>query len=301
MHNSFPVRANLLRRNIHCIPSCPWCDDGIESELHLFRECPWTIGVWSQSPLGTQYLSAPTSSVGEWIDGIMNNAAEENISLFFALCYELWQARNKNFFEQREAHLPTLFHRALNANSARASSINLIGFRSTQATVQADRWPPPPNGYFKINSDAAHAAGEVWGIGIIIWNNSGEVLAAATRRVSTFPDPGLAEALGIRLAIEFAKDMCFDNVILEYDCKVVTDLFSSSQLAHSYTGMIVQDCLALSVSFRSFQVMHTRRAGNMCAHLLAKYACSYLEDNWIEDIPICIAPALAQDIYPRSS
>ncbi|KAJ1443142.1 Reverse transcriptase zinc-binding domain [Sesbania bispinosa] len=194
MHNSLPMQANLLRRNIQCDPSCPWRDDGIESELHLFRECPWTIGVWSQSPLGIHFLSSSSNSVGEWINGVMTTAAEENTCLLFALCYEMWQAPD-----------------------------------------------------------------EVWGIGIIIRNNMGDVLATASRRISTFPDPGLAEALGVRLAVEFAKDMCFDKV------------------------------------------MHTRRSGNMGAHLLAKYACSYPENNWIEDTPPCIILALAHDICSRPS
>ncbi|KAJ1423993.1 Ribonuclease H-like superfamily [Sesbania bispinosa] len=282
MHDSLPVRTNLLRRNIPCTTSCPWCDDEEETTLHLFRDCAWTVNVWSQSPLGIQPLSYNANSAGEWINEILNNASEEHTSIFFALCYEIWHARNKKIFEHHEANIQTMILRAMKANLSTDRSAILNDSRHPISAPHVVKWYPPPNDFFKINVDVAHAVDDMWGIGVIIRNSSGEVLAAATRQTTTFMDPGLAEALGVRIAIEFAKDMYFDKVILQSDCKYVTDMFSSSHLAHSYIGMLVQDCLSLASSFNNFQVMHTRRDGNMCAHHLAKYACSYPDNNWIE-------------------
>ncbi|KAJ1424169.1 Ribonuclease H-like superfamily [Sesbania bispinosa] len=74
-----------------------------------------------------------------------------------------------------------------------------------------------------------------WGIGILIRDHSGEVFAATAQRVSCLPDPSLAEALGIRLAVKFALETSFEEVMLESDCKPVTDLFASANLPHSYT------------------------------------------------------------------
>ncbi|KAJ1402548.1 PLAT/LH2 domain superfamily [Sesbania bispinosa] len=54
------------------------------------------------------------------------------------------------------------------------------------------------SGWYKVNVDVAHAAGEVWGVGIIVRDDKGNMLAAATWKISSFPDSSVAEAMGIR-------------------------------------------------------------------------------------------------------
>ncbi|KAJ1396828.1 Ribonuclease H-like superfamily [Sesbania bispinosa] len=211
------------------------------------------------------------------------------------MCYEIWQARNKKVFEQRDTSLQTLLNRVSNSLQTGERSNPHLGGCPRSAATRVEQWSPPPIRWFKVNVDAAHAAGEVWGVGIIIRDEHGVVLAAASRRISSLPDPGLAEAMGIRLAILFAVEMCFDRVVVESDCKTIVEIFQSNSLCHSYQGMIIQDCITLSRCFSSFQIKHVRRAGNMCAHLLAKYGCSHPENNWIEENPHYIALALAQD------
>ncbi|KAJ1418357.1 Zinc knuckle CX2CX4HX4C [Sesbania bispinosa] len=52
--------------------------------------------------------------------------------------------------------------KAINANPARNPSPNVSWPRSGS---QVEKWFPPPHHWYKLNVDAAHAAGEVWGIG----------------------------------------------------------------------------------------------------------------------------------------
>ncbi|KAJ1375555.1 hypothetical protein SESBI_50880 [Sesbania bispinosa] len=78
---------------------------------------------------------------------------------------------------------------------------------STSNPSNVSCWSRPTCGTFKINVDAAHAGEDKWGIGIVVRDDKGMVLAAACRRIVSLPDPGVAEAMGARLAIIFAKDM----------------------------------------------------------------------------------------------
>ncbi|KAJ1421789.1 Ribonuclease H superfamily [Sesbania bispinosa] len=200
MRNSLPVRANLVRRDINCIPLCPWCDEEIETTSHLFRDCQWIKEVWLSSPLRYQFHKPIETSIGDWI----------------------------------------LFNRAISVASVSDRNRPLPSpHRLSQA--RDVKWFPPPPGVYKINVDAALAVGDASGIGIIARDDKGDVLAAASRRIDHdyLPDPTLAEALGIRLAVSFAVDMCFENIILESDCKVITDLFNSNKNVSSYHGMIV--------------------------------------------------------------
>ncbi|KAJ1382587.1 Ribonuclease H-like superfamily [Sesbania bispinosa] len=139
---------------------------------------------------------------------------------------------------------------------------------------------------------------ECGGIGILIRDHTGEAFAATTQRVSCLPDPTLEEALAIRLAIKFALETNFEEVVLESDCKPVTDLLSSANLPHSNIGSIVQDSIVASISFRFFSISHVRR-NNICAHSLAKFACSQPDQYWIEECPPCIVSHLAMDSCPK--
>ncbi|KAJ1389174.1 Zinc knuckle CX2CX4HX4C [Sesbania bispinosa] len=299
MHHSLPVRANLSRRNIQCDPICPCCEVDRETETHLFRDCSWSKQIWSQSPIDSQWQFPHIESIGEWINNIILVCAEEVVCLFIAICYEIRQARNRKVFEQKEPCTGQILSRALTSRVDQEDLNQQRDILHQQRPSHTSTWTHPPSGWFKTNVDAAHAGGELWGIGVVIRDESGEVVAATTRQISTYPDLGLDEALGVRIAVHFAQEMCLDQVIIEYDCKNVTDLFYSDVSHHSYTGMIVKDCLSFSSCFRGFKVQHARRTANVCAHTLAKFACSFPDCNWVEEAPPCILSALALDISPR--
>ncbi|KAJ1403209.1 Reverse transcriptase zinc-binding domain [Sesbania bispinosa] len=215
MHNSLPVRAQLIRRGINCVPLCPWCANDLETAAHLFRDCKWIKEAWMQSPLGYRFTDSSQIPVGVWVDNYLNKSTEEASSLFIALCYGFWQAMNKFIFQNQQVNLNLIFTSVVNSITT-SSHLQVTSPTSQHADQSNDiRWLPPPPGCYKVNVDAAKAVGDVWRIGILIRDDQGYVLAAAARRISSLPDPGLAESMGIRLAAYFANDMCFQNVIIE--------------------------------------------------------------------------------------
>ncbi|KAJ1380896.1 Ribonuclease H-like superfamily [Sesbania bispinosa] len=230
MHRSLPVRANLIRRGVQCPSLCPWCSDEIETESHLLRDCDWIKEAWLNSPLGSQVPTDSVLPIGEWIDGLIETKSEEFLTLFFSLCYSFWTARNKKIFEQKEVNLQLLYSRASDAVRPMNPSPgpNLVAHQIPPQGSSA--WCPPPIGSFKINVDAVNPGGTKWGIGIVVRNHLGEVFVAATLQISCLPDPSLAEAMGIKSAINFALKTNFDSVIIESDCKVVTDLSHANNI-----------------------------------------------------------------------
>ncbi|KAJ1386602.1 Ribonuclease H-like superfamily [Sesbania bispinosa] len=218
---------------------------------------------------------------------------------FLPYATPFWAARNKKIFEQKEVKLQLIYNRASNAVRPVEISPTQTPVAQQNPSHLISHWSPPLVGTFKISVDVANSGGTWWEIGILVRDNSGEVFAAAALQIPCLPDPSLAEAMGIRSAINFALETNFDTVIIESDRKAVTDLFSANNIPHSYTGLMVLDCISLSSSFKSFQISHIRRGGNMCAHYLAKFACSHPDSYWVEDVPACIAPILAMDNCPR--
>ena len=99
----------------------------------------------------------------------------------------------------------------------------------------------------------------------------------------------------------FAKDLCFQHITAESDCKELIVELSRSSNSPSQFRAIVEDCLFLSREFGSCDFTHIRRQGNRVAHELAKIACNNPEATWIEEHPVDIVLLLFLDCNHLSS
>jgi len=61
------------------------------------------------------------------------------------------------------------------------------------------------------------------------------------------------------LAIQFAYDMGFQNIVLEGDSFDVVKALKLPIDDHSYFGLVINDCKSLSCLFSSFLVSNVRR------------------------------------------
>jgi hypothetical protein len=41
INNAIPVKENLLKRGIRCVPLCSYCNNKVETIDHIFLECEW--------------------------------------------------------------------------------------------------------------------------------------------------------------------------------------------------------------------------------------------------------------------
>ena len=79
-------------------------------------------------------------------------------------------------------------------------------------------WQAPPESKFKLNFDAAiFSALGCSGMGVIIPNEKGEVMAAMSARGPLVNDSLGAEALACHRALDFAVDIGFSDLIIEGD------------------------------------------------------------------------------------
>jgi hypothetical protein len=109
------------------------------------------------------------------------------------------------------------------------------------------------------------------GIGVVVRDSYGNV-AAATWSAEALPDPDIDEALGVRLAIQFALNMRFFQVMFEGDSLNVVCGFHNLSNNQSYFGMMSADCNRLSSPFNSFSLSHVKHNANMATYFLTKFA-----------------------------
>ena len=113
----------------------------------------------------------------------------------------------------------------------------------------------------KLNFDAATFANGS-GVGAVICNAAGEVMAALSVRGGAMADSEEAEALACWKVMEFAIDARFSELIVEGDNAMVISVVSSLSPNWSHLGVIYDDIGCLAVGLRHVVFNCIRRNAN---------------------------------------
>ncbi|TXG48435.1 hypothetical protein EZV62_027729 [Acer yangbiense] len=106
-------------------------------------------------------------------------------------------------------------------------------------------WCPPAVGTFKVNTDAAiDVVSNKVGIGIIIQDFLGSVMASSVQMIAASYSPQLAEAFAIFRGLHFVEECGLLPYAIESDVQVVINLISDGCFPCSDVGLIIKDiCL----------------------------------------------------------
>ena len=161
------------------------------------------------------------------------------------------------------------------------------------------RWKPPLTNYYKANFDGAiFKESNLGGIGVVIRDNAGLVIATLSQKVHDIHTAKMMEALAARRAIIFAKEVGVVDVEFEGDAEIVIrDLYRNDPIQTPY-GLVIEDAKALLQEFQGFSMSHTRRSGNSVAHALARRASDCNSSLiWLEEVPPDITHVLLNDYF----
>ncbi|KAF5460460.1 hypothetical protein F2P56_020324 [Juglans regia] len=132
---SLPTRFNLAKKQICESSKCPICLSEIETVIHILRNCPSAMDVWSQGQFGLQKRFIRPENFGELLEALISTCDQYTIELF-AL------TTAKKYLKEFKDAQP---------------KINT----SSRGMIEEDwLWNPPPLGVTKINWDAGLNAGQ---------------------------------------------------------------------------------------------------------------------------------------------
>lgn len=118
-----------------------------------------------------------------------------------------------------------------------------------------------------------------WGLGAIVRNEQGLVMAAATWRIPGIEDALTAKAYALLLTLRLAIECGFRSLTFEVDSEKVSRLVNSEkQEDRSYLGQIIG------------------AIRNKLAHALAHLAHSNPDRIWIEEVPPEVVEVYYRDI-----
>ena len=162
-----------------------------------------------------------------------------------------WLPRNKLCFEKKTTDPSLAITKALSIlhTYQHANVITYSNqFESRALVEEHTRWIAPENGRYKLTTDMAKAGDLKWGAGMIVRDDMGRVMATGTRVIHCPVNARVAESLGLRLGLMFAKDLCFQHITAESDCKELIDELSWRSDSPSQFRAIVDDYLSLGSS-----------------------------------------------------
>ncbi|XP_016185211.1 uncharacterized protein LOC107626829 [Arachis ipaensis] len=182
-----------------------------ESEVYLFRDCDWASRFWFVSPFNLRTEAAAGMPLLEWVSTTLNQIEKERKGLFICCLHGLWHSRNKLLFENGNLTSETILERAAISfaealcptNSSPSIQELLPGNQSPSG------WRTPPPDRYKINVDAASNNGVKGGVGVVIRDSNGVVVAAATLEVAPALSVREAKAFAFYQRVNIAAQTCF--------------------------------------------------------------------------------------------
>ncbi|KAK3228735.1 hypothetical protein Dsin_000616 [Dipteronia sinensis] len=148
-------------------------------------------------------------------------------------------------------------------------------------------WQPLCEGTYKINTDATmFVRGGRVGVGIIIHDYVGTVMASSAQAVQFGFSILIAEALAIKKGLLLARDMWLFPCFIESDVQVVVNLINIPDIPCSEVGLIIKDIKILLEEFSNCNIVFAPRYSNKAAHELARIGLSADEGLfWLEECP----------------
>ena len=111
-----------------------------------------------------------------------------------------------------------------------------------------------------------------YGIGVVIRDNRGLVIASCSKVVHQVLGVCDVEAMATTWALSFAFDVGVKQAVLEGDSMaVISGLREDGMVLEPY-GLLLEDVRILSQQFDELRYSHTKREGNSLAYSLARYA-----------------------------
>lgn len=154
-------------------------------------------------------------------------------------------------------------------------------------------WSPPRATFMKINYCAVFRESNCAGLGAVIRDSEGRVLASLSEKIPLPQTVADLEAAAARRAILLAKELNLNSIILEGDSEIITKAILAEEQSLASYGNLIEEIKMHADSFPTVRFSHINRRGNSVAHSLARHArhVSGLV-IWMEEVPSHILPVL---------
>uniref|UniRef100_A0A2N9IQD1 CCHC-type domain-containing protein n=1 Tax=Fagus sylvatica TaxID=28930 RepID=A0A2N9IQD1_FAGSY len=219
-HDSLPIKSGLFKRQVTSTPICDLCRYQREDSLHALWVCPVVAQVWSLAPKFSELQKSAPVSINELVRQVTQSDSDLLLEKFAVTSWLLWHKRN-----QDRLHIPSepynqvliLAHAFLNEYLSVTTEE-----KTEKPKPHQVRWKPLSSNFYKVNFDGAiFKESNTGGLGVVIRDYTGMVIATLSQKVHGTHIVEMIEALAARKAILFAKEVGVFDAEFEGDAETV--------------------------------------------------------------------------------
>uniref|UniRef100_A0A2N9EK22 CCHC-type domain-containing protein n=1 Tax=Fagus sylvatica TaxID=28930 RepID=A0A2N9EK22_FAGSY len=252
----------------------------------LFWSCPVLTPVWDKEPWIHSLRATPIMDFTDLFSKVLDLGTYQNTEAFSIISWSLWQRRNKQRLHQEVEAIDQVSTRARAYLDEFVSSIEPLQPAEPTSTLVI-KWQPPSRHNFKINYDGAvfKETNEA-GIGVVVRNKAGHVMASLFQKVRYPQSVESIEAWAAKRAVQFVSEIGLKEAEFEGDSKTIVAALNDPHHCPTHYGLLIADAKSLAHALDSYCFTHVKRQGNGLAHALARMAKhTDILEVWMEDVP----------------
>ncbi|XP_024196065.1 uncharacterized protein LOC112199256 [Rosa chinensis] len=234
-----------------------------------------------------------SATVVEWLNHCAGKLSKHSFEELLVLLWNIWKERNKRVWEQKSTEANDVVIRM----STSLAEYRRHNVHTRKTGVNVARWRCPSIGVLKVNIDGSfHAGTKLGGLGFIIRDNQGVVIAGGVRPRYHLFSAEHVEALACLEVVKFVLEHNLNPVIIETDSQVVQQQVSLSSVVNSSViGRVYEDIIELFSHSPNMKIIHTKREANQVAHRLVAHATTLPQASTFFSPPSFLMAALAAD------
>jgi hypothetical protein len=184
---------------------------------------------------------------------MLSKCDTEEFELFVGIARRIWFRRNFVVHGGEFIHPNSFLQGAIESDAEfRRTNSSYLSIATDEREVHHVKWFPPSEGKYKVNWDAAiDTVNKRLGIGLIVRNHNGLVIAARSQTKMGCLEPVAVEELAAFQAIEFSIELGLQDIILEEDALQVVNALNFSDRCLNRFGQIVADAQMIIASLPS--------------------------------------------------
>ncbi|XP_059437026.1 uncharacterized protein LOC132170149 [Corylus avellana] len=271
-HNILPTRENLYRRGILQDPLRLICWLETESLGHTLWSCASAQDVWLEYEL--QFFSVSARQIWHCRNIVVQGEVLTSLAAVVRAAQEQVQAHNQDLLDRQ------------------------VGVTSRVRPID-NTWQKPPEGYVKINWDAAvDTPRKRMGMGIIAKDHEGKTLATLSSTQRYIMDPATTEAIGCRSRVTLHHNSYLEGdgtrALVGEEARDPGGCSQHSQQRRKMDGWLWgngarDENPAVQIVGMEGASYNKELKGNSVAHCLAKLAFTLCQEHiWLENFPSCI-------------
>ena len=248
-HNSIGVKVCLERRGVSHDTTCPLCQEGAESILHVLRDCPLLRCLWNQLGVLPSNEGFWRSNLQDWL--MLNSKFKHSLGatqppwkvVFSFTVWNVWKCRNNVVFngKSRNPKLDLVIVNQAIEFFHCLSSPRLL----TRNVLKRIRWEKPIQGWWKLNTDGSCCGNtSLASCGGVIRDDAGRWVMGFSRSIG-MTNNFATELWGLREGLLLCNNLNINALEVELDAKSIVDALGNPSYVNNVISPLLDDCKLL--------------------------------------------------------